>query len=95
VVKEIDKILIAPYITEKATALSKVDQYVFKVHSKANKAEIKKAIEDFYKVNVLDVKIIKVPKKQRRFGKILGYRSGFKKAIVKIKKGQKIEIISK
>lgn len=88
-----EKILIAPHITEKATELAKENQYVFKVYPEANKTEIKKAIENLYGVDVLDVKIIKIPKKRRRLGRISGWRKGYKKAIVKIKEGQKIEVM--
>ncbi|MFQ6049706.1 MAG: 50S ribosomal protein L23 [Candidatus Paceibacterales bacterium] len=87
------KILKAPHITEKATDLVKKNQYVFKVYSKTNKTEIRKAIEDLYGVEVLSVKIIKVPRKRRRLGRISGWRKGYKKAIVKIKEGQKIEVL--
>jgi len=86
-------ILKSPQITEKATDLVKKNQYVFKVHSGANKPEIKKAIENLYGVEVVSVKVIKVPKRQRRLGRITGWRKGYKKAIIKIKEGQKIEIM--
>ena len=89
------RILKAPHITEKATDLAGKNQHVFKVWKKTNKVEIKKAIEDLYKVKVIDVKIIKVPAKKRRFGKISGWKKGYKKAIVKIKEGQKIELFPK
>ena len=92
-VAKADKILISPQITEKATDLAQKNQYVFKVFPKVNKTEIKKAIEDLYKVEVSDVKIINVPKKRRRSGKISGWKKGYKKAIVKIKEGQKIEVL--
>ena len=88
-----DKILISPRITEKATAISQKNQYVFKVFPKANKTEIKKAIEDLYKVEVLDVKIINVPAKRRRLGRISGWKKGYKKVIVRIKEGQKIGVL--
>jgi len=88
-----DKILISPRITEKATAISQKNQYVFKVFPKANKTEIKKAIEDLYKVEVLDVKIINVPAKRRRLGRISGWKKGYKKVIVRIKEGQKLEVL--
>jgi len=91
----LEKILIAPHITEKATNLAEKNQYVFRVWQKANKNEIKKAIEDLYKVKVIDVKIINVPPKERRLGRISGWKKGFKKAIVKIKGGQKIEVMPK
>ena len=93
VIGEAYRILKAPPVTEKATDLVKGNQYVFKVFPRANKPEIKKAIEDLYGVNVLDVKIIKVPRKIRRLGRIRGWRKGYKKAIVKIKEGQKIEVL--
>ncbi|MBZ9572035.1 50S ribosomal protein L23 [Patescibacteria group bacterium] len=89
------RILKAPQVTEKATGLVAKNQYVFKVFPKANKVEIKKAIENLYRVNVISVKIIKIPKKPRRLGRISGWRKGYKKAIVGIKKGQKIEILSR
>lgn len=87
------KILKTPHITEKATELAKKNQYVFKVYPRANKTEIKKAIEQLYGVQVLAVKIIHVPPKERRVRRIKGWRKGYKKAIVKIRKGQKIEIL--
>jgi len=92
-VGEAYRILKTPQVTEKATDLTKKNQYVFKVWPGANKVEIKKAIEDLYGVDVLDVKIIKVPRKKRRLGRISGWRKGYKKAIVKIKEGQKIEVL--
>lgn len=89
------RILKAPHLTEKATSLAEKNQYVFKVWPEANKIEIKKAIEDLYGAEVVSVKIIKVPRKRRRLGRISGWGKGYKKAIVKIKEGQKIEIMPK
>ncbi len=80
-------------MTEKATDLIKENQYVFKVFSEANKTEIKRAVNNLYGVDVSDVKIVKVPAKRRRIGRISGWQKGYKKAIVKIKNGQKIEIL--
>jgi large subunit ribosomal protein L23 len=85
------KVLKSSHITEKAAFLTQENRYVFKVFSKANKIEIKKAVEKLYKVKVLSVNIIKVPRKRRRLGKTFGWKKGFKKAIVQIKEGQKIE----
>ncbi len=87
------KILKGPHVTEKATDLTDENQYVFKVWTRSNKIEIKKAVESLYNIDVIDVKIIKVPAKKRRIGKIEGHRKGYKKAIVKIKEGQKIEVL--
>ena len=95
VVGEAYKVLVSPHITEKATKLSEENKYVFKVFQKANKIEIKKAINGLYGVEVLDIKIINVPRRRKRLGRQLGWKKGYKKAIVKIKKGQKIEIISR
>ena len=89
------RILKAPHITEKATALAQQNQYVFKVYPRANKSEIKKAIKSLYGVAVVSIKIINVPKKRRRLGRISGFRKGYKKAIIKIKEGQKIDIMPK
>lgn len=88
-------ILKAPYITEKTTNLAEKNQYVLKIWNRANKHEIKKAIENLYKVNVINVKIINVPAKRRRVGKIPGWKKGYKKAIIRLKEGQKIEIFPK
>jgi len=83
-------VLKTPHITEKATDLTKKNQYTFKVFLDSNKTEIKKAVKQLYGVDVLSVKIIKVPKKRRRLGKSSGWTKAYKKAIVKIKEGQKI-----
>lgn len=87
------KILKEPHITEKATELAKENQYVFKVFPKANKIEIKKAVENLFNVDVLSVRKIKIPKKARRIRGIRGWRKGYEKVIVKIKEGQKIEVL--
>jgi len=93
IISEAWRVLKAPHITEKATYLAGKNQYVFRVGDRANKTEIEKAIENLYMVEVVSVKIIKIPKKQRRLGRISGWRKGYKKAIVKIKEGQKIEVM--
>ncbi len=87
------RVLESPHVTEKATALVEENKYVFKVLPRANKIEVKKAVEDLYGVDVVGVAIINVPKRQRRLGRQKGWRKGYKKAIVEIRKGQKIEIL--
>jgi len=82
-----------PHISEKATYLSEKDQYVFEISPNYNKNEVKKAIEGIYGVNVLSVNMIKIPPKKRRIGRTEGFRKGYSKAIVRIKEGQKIEIL--
>ncbi len=82
-----------PHISEKASILGEKNQYTFKVKEGFNKPEIKKSIEGIYRVDVLKVNIIKIPRKKRRLGKTEGFRKGYQKAVVTIKEGQKIEII--
>jgi len=89
------KILKTPHVTEKATDLIKENKYTFRVLSEANKVEIKRTIEDIYNVDVVSVKIINVHPKQRRLGRTLGQRKGYKKAIIRIREGQKIEVLSR
>jgi large subunit ribosomal protein L23 len=87
------RVLKAPQVTEKATDLLQKNQYVFKVFPKTNKTEIKRVLEESYGVDVESVRIINIPRKKRRLGRVQGWQEGYKKAIVKIKEGQKIEIL--
>jgi len=89
------RVLEKPHVTEKATDLTKNNQYVFKVFPRSNKKEITKAIEDLYGVDVVSVKIVNIPRKARRLGRVEGWRKGYKKAIIKVKEGQKIEVLPK
>jgi len=81
-----------PHISEKGTQLSEKNKYVFKVYESSNKPQIKKSVEGIYGVNVLSVNIIHIPHKKRRLGKTEGFKKAYKKAIVTIKEGQKIEV---
>ena len=85
------KVLKYPHITEKAINLGQENKYVFKVRQKANKNEIKKAIQELYGVGVERVNIINVSEKKRRVGRFEGFKSGYKKAIVQVREGDKIE----
>ncbi len=88
-----EQIIISPIKTEKSQILKeKFNQYVFKVHKDANKPQIKKAIEELFKVKVKKVRVIKIPPKRRAFRGKEGFKSGYKKAIVTLEKGEKIEI---
>ena len=88
-----DKI-ISPVVTEKSTNLSEQNKIIFKVPNSANKINLKKSIEKIFKVNVTKINIInkksKVKITRGRKVKV----SGFKKAIVTIKKGQNIDLTS-
>jgi len=81
-----------PLITERATTLKALcNQYVFRVASGASKGDIKKAIEQLFKVNVVSVNTMRVHGKFRRMGAARGaYRPDWKKAIVSLKAGQEI-----
>lgn len=86
------EIIKAPIITEKSNdQIEKFNKYTFKVSLDANKVEIKKAVEEIFKVKVLDVKTIRVLPKHRRVGKYDGYRSAYKKAICQLAKDNKID----
>lgn len=89
------KVLERPHVTEKATELIKKNEYVFRVTNRSNKIEIKRAVEDIYGVEVSKVRVINVPRRKKRLGKTHGWNKGYKKAIVKIKKGQEIEALSR
>ena len=87
------QILHSPYLSEKAALLAEKNQYVFRVYPHANKKEIKKAVEGMYGVNVVSVRVINLPSKRRMWRGREGWKKGLRKAIVKIKEGQKIEIL--
>ena len=82
-----------PWVTERATDLNALGQYVFIVKPNATKPEIKKAIHEIYKVDVVSVNVVNRASKRKRFGGIMkGKKEGYRKAIVTLKEGQKIEI---
>ena len=81
-----------PIITEKATILSEQNKTVFKVHEKANKKTIKKNIEKLFKVNVIKVNIINQKSKLKLKQGKKSIKSGYKKAIITLKKGQSIDL---
>ncbi len=92
--KDSRDIIIEPIVTEKSVNLKDTcNQYAFKVAMYATKPEIKKAVEDLFKVKVTDVKIINVrPKRRRLRTRKFGYTSSWKKAYVKLKEGDRIPI---
>ncbi|HEY4510057.1 MAG TPA: 50S ribosomal protein L23 [Candidatus Paceibacterota bacterium] len=83
----------SPHITEKATDLASKNQYVFIVSRQANKSEIARAVGKMYNVNVKGVRIVNVHAKKMRLGRIQGVKTGYKKAMVKLAEGQKIDIL--
>ena len=90
--KEPHNIILRPLITEKTTQLKEgSNQYVFEVHPDANKIEIKSAIEQLFKVKVLKVRTSNILGKVKRLGRKYGKRPDWKKAIVTLKEGDRIE----
>lgn len=86
------EIIKAPIITEQSTKMIEAtNTYTFKVDKKANKVEIKKAIETIFKVTVLRVNTVNVRRKFKRMGQHEGFKPAYKKAYVTIAKGEKID----
>ena len=81
-----------PIITQKATILQEQNKTVFKFHEKANKKTIKKNIEKLFKVNVIKVNIINQKSKLKTKQGKKSIKSGYKKAIITLKKGQSIDL---
>lgn len=85
-------VLIRPIITEKTTILAGQDKYVFEVDPRANKTQIKEAVQLAFNVRVADVNTITMKGKPRRFGRRIVHRPNWKKAIVTLVPGDKIEL---
>lgn len=90
VVAHTSDVLVKPLLSEKGTHFASTGRYVFIVARNANKPEIKKSIQRVYKVHVEAVKIVNLPSKKRRYGRTSGETSEHKKAIIILKKGEKI-----
>ena len=89
---QLANVLQAPIISEKSTIIADQNkQFVFKVQKQATKKQIKSAVELMFGVEVDSVHVLNVKGKEKRFGKMLGQRSDWKKAYVKLKPGHDIE----
>jgi large subunit ribosomal protein L23 len=88
------QIIIRPHLTEKASLGTALNKYFFRVSGRATKIDVKEAIEKLYKVKVEGVTVISMPSKNRRVGRYEGKTPGFKKAIVTLREGDKIELTS-
>ncbi|MDX9893129.1 MAG: 50S ribosomal protein L23 [Patescibacteria group bacterium] len=86
------RVLVKPLITEKATELGVANKYVFSVDPKMNKVEVKKAIRSIYKVDPIQVNIMNFSGKRVRYGRVYGSTKAWKKAVVTLKPGDKIEV---
>ena len=85
-------VLIRPIITEKTTVLTGLDKYVFEVDIRANKNQIKEWVQLAFNVRVSEVNTMKVKGKPKRFGRKVTLRPDWKKAIVTLVEGDKIEL---
>ncbi len=91
--KEMTQILIEPVVSERSTYLNEIDKYVFVVQKDANKIEIKQAVEKLFDVKVDKVNIVNVQGKRKRRRFKIGKRPDWKKAIITLQEGQKIELM--
>ena len=89
----VHEVIVQPMITEKSTLLQETGKYVFKIALKANKVEVKRAVEDAFGVKVVDVNITKTRGKTKRFGPRFKKGPDTKKAIVTLRSGDKIQLI--
>ena len=86
------QVLIAPVVSEKSYSLIEDDKYSFRVHEKAHKTQVRQAVEELFGVGVVGVNIVNVRSKPKRRGFSKGTKPGWKKAIVQLKPGDRIEI---
>ena len=86
-------VIIKPMITEKSTVLQEIGKYVFHVAPRANKMEIKQAVQTVFGVKVVDVNITKIRGKFKRFGPRFKKMPDTKKAVVTLRMGERIQII--
>jgi large subunit ribosomal protein L23 len=90
---EVHQIIRKLLVTEKSTlAREESNKYIFEVNRKANKVEIGEAVEKLFKVKVVDVCVMNVLGKKKRTGRVIGQKSSWKKAIVTLTAGNRIEI---
>jgi len=93
IARDFSNVLISPRITEKATESAEKNRYVFEVDTKSNKNQIRVAVEEMYGVKPVKINITKIPSKNVFSKGKKGVKSGGKKAIIYLKKGDSMEII--
>ncbi len=86
------EIIIKPVVTEKSVDLMQENKYCFRVAKDANKIEIKNAIEEIFKVTVINVNTVNVHGKMKRMGRTQGKTASWKKAVVTLREGDSIEV---
>ncbi len=88
------QVILGPHVSEKSTALAdKHNQIVFKVRLNATKKEVRQAIESLFEVKVERVSIVRVAGKAKRFGTMMGRRSAWKKAYVRLAPGNELDFV--
>ena len=90
--KDLTRVIVRPVVTEKTTDMRESQKYVFEVAVEATKPEIKQAVERFFGVKVLDVRTLNMKGKPKRMGRHEGYRKDWKKAVVTVGAGDKIDL---
>ena len=86
------QVILAPVVSEKSYSLIEDNKYSFRVHPRAHKTQIRQAVEDLFGVKVVAVNVLKVQSKPKRRGWTRGRKPGWKKAIVQLRAGDRIEI---
>lgn len=93
---ELNRVIISHVVTEKAERLkAEQSRYTFKVSPEANKIEVRTAVERLFKVHVRDVRVMNYMGKMRRMGRFAGRRTDWKKAIVTLRQGERIESLER
>lgn len=90
--KDLTRVIVRPVVTEKTTDMGESNKYVFEVAVAASKPEIKQAVERFFGVKVLEVRTMNVKGKPKRMGRFEGRRKDWKKAVVTLGEGDKIDL---
>ncbi|MBD3368932.1 50S ribosomal protein L23 [Candidatus Fermentibacteria bacterium] len=89
---EARKIIVQPLVTEKSTVAREMsNQYSFRVHPRANKHQIARAVEDIFGVSVVKVRTMRMQGKMKRLGRNVGRRSSWKKAVVTLAEGDSVD----
>ena len=86
------QVVIAPVVSEKSYSLIEDNKYSFRVHPRAHKTQIRQAVEELFDVKVESVNVLKVQPKPKRRGLSRGKKPGWKKAVVQLREGDRIEI---
>jgi large subunit ribosomal protein L23 len=89
----VHQVLLRPTITEKSTLLQESGKYTFRVAPRANKVQVKEAVETSFNVTVLDVNITKTHGKRKRYGSRITKKPDIKKAVVTLASGDRIELV--